>query len=367
MDYYETLGIGKTASKDEIKKAYKTLAKKWHPDLNPGNKEAEKKFKELNEAYAALSDEGKKANYDRYGSAGQQQGYSQGYGGGGFEGFQDADFGDLFGSFFDLGGGKRSGKGRDLKYECEISFMEACFGVSKQIPITKLDRCESCDGHGGTGQKTCSGCKGSGRMQKTFRTPFGVFAQQSTCTECGGMGKTIEKVCKECKGQGRVKNTKTVTVKIPPGVNEGNSLRVQGEGEAGTPGNRSGDLFVEIFVTPHDIFARKGDDIYIEFPISFSQAALGDSVTVPTIRGEVKMKVPSGTQSGTILRLKEEGVENVSGHGTGDELVRIQVKTPTKISAKQKELLEKLASENKEKLSVEKNWFEKFKEDFIGI
>ncbi|MDP3728883.1 MAG: molecular chaperone DnaJ [bacterium] len=363
MNYYETLGIGKTASKEEIKKAYKTLAKKYHPDLNPENKEAEKKFKELNEAYAALSDDTKRANFDRYGAAGE--GYSQSYGGG-FEDFQGADFGDLFGSFFDLGG-KHSGKGRDLKYECEISFMEACFGVSKQISITKLDRCKSCDGHGGTGQKTCSGCKGSGRMQKTFRTPFGVFAQQSTCTECRGLGKTIEKVCKECKGQGRLKNTKNITVKIPPGVNDGNSLRVQGEGEAGAAGNRAGDLFVEIFVTPHDIFARKADDIYVEFPISFSQAALGDTVTIPTIRGEVKMKVPAGTQSGTILRLKDEGVENVNGHGTGDELVRVQVKTPSKISAKQKELLEQLASENKEKLSVEKGWFEKFKEDFIGI
>ena len=362
-DYYNILGVNKTASKEEIKKAYKTLAKKWHPDLNPENKEAEQKFKEINEAYAALSDDNKKANYDRYGSADQQ--YSQGYGQG-FEGLQDADFGDLFGSFFDLGG-KRSGKGRDLKYECEISFIEACFGVSKQISVTKLDRCESCDGLGGTGQKTCASCKGSGRMQKNFRTPFGVFAQQSMCTECSGRGKTVEKVCKECKGQGRIKNTKNIKVKIPPGVNDGNSLRVQNEGEAGASGNRSGDLFVEIFVTPHDIFARKGDDIYVEFPISFSQAALGDTVAIPTIRGEVKMKVPAGTQSGTILRLKEEGVENVSGHGIGDELVRVQVKTPTKISAKEKELLEKLASENKEKFSIEKGWFEKFKEDFIGI
>lgn len=362
-DYYETLGVGKNASKDDIKKAYKTLAKKYHPDLNPGNKDAEHKFKEINEAYAILSDDTKKANFDRYGTA--ESGYSQGYGQG-FEGFQDADLGDMFGSFFDLGG-RRSGKGRDLKYELEISFMEACFGVEKKISVTKLDRCESCDGHGGSGEKSCSSCKGSGRMQKTFRTPFGVFAQTSTCTECSGRGKTVEKVCKECKGQARVKNTKTITVKVPAGVNDGNTLRVQGEGEAGGAGGRSGDLFVEIYVTPHDIFARKEDDIYIEFPISFSQAALGDTVTVPTIRGEVKMKVPAGTQSGTILRLKDEGVENVNGHGTGDALVRVQVKTPQKLSAKQKELLEKLAAENKEKLAVEKGWFEKFKEDFIGI
>lgn len=360
-DYYDILGISKTASKEDIKKAYKNLAKKYHPDLNPGNKEAEKKFKEINEAYATLSDDNKKTNFDRYGSS--AEGYSQG-----FEGFQQGeDFGDLFGSFFDLGGGRRSSKGRDLKYELELTFLEACFGVSKTITITKLDRCESCDGLGGTGEQSCTTCKGSGRMQKTFRTPFGVFAQQSTCTECMGRGKTVKNVCKECKGQGRIKNTKTVTVKVPAGIADGQSLRMQGEGEAGAPGTRAGDLFVEVYVTPHDIFIRKEDDIHIEFPISFSQAALGDTVSVPTIRGEVKMKIPSGTQSGTILRLKEEGVENVSGHGTGDQLVRVQVKTPTKISAKQKELLEKLASENKEKLSVEKGWFDKFKEDFIGI
>ena len=362
-DYYNTLGVHKTASSEDIKKAYKTLAKKYHPDLNPGNKEAEHKFKEINEAYSVLNDEGKKSNYDRYGTADQQQGYSQGFGQG-FEGFEQADFGDLFGSFF---GGGNARKGRDLKFELELTFLEACFGCDKQISVTKLDRCESCDGLGGSGEQKCATCKGQGRVQRTMRTPFGTFAQATTCPECLGRGKTLKNLCKECKGQARIKNTKKVTVKVPAGVIEGNNLRLQGEGEAGAPGQRSGDLFVEIYVTPHDIFARKEDDIYLEFPISFSQAALGDTVTVPTIRGEVKMKVPQGTQSGTMLRLKEEGVENVNGHGTGDQMVRIQVKTPQKISAKQKELLEKLAHENKEKLSVEKGWFEKFKEDFIGI
>ncbi len=223
MDYYEKLGVGKNASKEEIKKAYKTLAKKYHPDLNQGNKEAEKNFKEINEAYATLSDDNKKTNFDRYGSAGE--GYSQG-----FEGFQHGeDFGDIFGSFFDLGGGKRSGKGRDLKYELELTFIESCFGVSKTITLTKLDRCESCDGLGGTGEQSCITCKGSGRMQKTFRTPFGVFAQQSTCTDCLGRGKTVKNICKECKGQARIKNTKTVTVKIPAGIADGQSLRIQGE------------------------------------------------------------------------------------------------------------------------------------------
>ncbi|MSR85871.1 molecular chaperone DnaJ [Candidatus Woesearchaeota archaeon] len=357
-DYYERLGVQKNASEEEIKKAYKTLAKKYHPDLNPGNKEAEQKFKELNEAYSTLNDSTKRSNFDRYGSA--EQGRSQG-----FEGFgEGADFGDIFGSFF---GGGASRKGRDLKYEMELTFLEACFGVEKKISVTKLARCESCDGLGGTGEQKCTLCKGSGRIQRNMRTPFGTFAQASTCTTCMGMGKTVKTVCTQCKGQGRIKNTTTVTAKIPAGINDGNTLRMQGEGEAGAAGQRSGDLFVEVYVTPHDIFARKEDDIMVEFPISFSQAALGDSVQVPTIRGEVKMKVPPGTQSGTMLRLKNEGVENVNGQGTGDQLVRIQVKTPEKLSAKQKELLEKLALENKEKLSVQKGWFDTFKEDFIGI
>ncbi len=360
-DYYEILGLKKSATQDEIKKAFRNLARKYHPDLNPGNKDAEQKFKELNEAYSVLGDANKRSSFDRYGTADQQQ---QGFGQG-FEGFQGEDFSDLFGSFFGMGGGAR--KGRDLKYEMELTFLEACFGCEKKISVTKLDRCESCDGLGGTGEEKCSTCKGQGRVQKTMRTPFGTFAQASTCPHCLGRGKTVKHVCKTCKGQGRMKNTRTVTVKVPAGVADGNTLRMQGEGEAGAAGQRQGDLFVEMYVKSHDIFARKGDDILLEFPISFSQAALGDTVAVPTIRGEVKMKVPAGTQSGTLLRLKDEGVENINGHGLGDQLVRVLVKTPQKLSTKQKKLLEDLAEENKEKLAVEKGWFEKFKEDFIGI
>ena len=362
MDYYETLGVEKNASKEEIKKAYKTLAKKYHPDLNPGNKEAEQKFKELNEAYSALNDDSKRENYDRYGSAETNNNF-QGFNGQNFQGFED-----VFENFFDLGGrrGRGRNRGRDIKYEMEITFLEACFGVNKEINISKLDKCEKCKGLGGEGEENCKKCKGTGRIQKTFRTPFGVFAQTTMCDLCRGQGKTIKHICKECKGYGRVKNNKKITVKIPAGVFEGSTLRLTGEGEAGEVGARNGDLFVQIFVTSHEMFIRKEDDILVEVPISFSQAALGDSVKVPTIRGEVNLKVPAGIQSGTMLRLKGEGVENIHGHGVGDQLVRVQVRTPAKLSAKQKKLLEELSKESDEKLKIDKNWFEKFREDYFG-
>lgn len=358
-DYYQLLGVGRNATKEEVKKAYKTLAKKYHPDLNPSDKDAEKKFKEINEAYAVLSDDTKRGNYDRFGTA--EDHFARG---GGFEGF--GDFGDIFESFFDPGGGRRRAhRGRDLKMELEVSFMEACFGCSKQISVTKLDRCEGCDGMGGTGEQSCPACKGTGRLERSYRTPFGIFAQTSTCPQCRGMRTSIKHVCRECNGRGRVNSKKKTTVKVPAGVYDGTALRLTGEGEAGEFGTRNGDLFIEIFVTPHDIFARKESDIYIELPVSVSQAALGDTVAVPTIRGEVKMRIPSGTQSSTVLRLKGEGVEMMNGHGTGDQLVRIQVKTPEKLSMKQRKLFEDLAKESKETLTIEKGWFEKLKEEFL--
>ncbi len=357
-DYYETLGVKKDATKEEIKKAYKKLAKKYHPDLNKGK--SEDKFKEINEAYAALSDDQKRANYDRFGTADNQ--YSQGFGGfnQGFGGFSD-----IFESFFDMGGRRRARRGRDLRYEMEVTFHESCFGIKKKIKVSKLDRCEKCEGFGGTGEKSCESCNGQGRVQKNYRTPFGSISQSHTCSACSGSGKTVKEVCDECSGKGRVQKTKTIEVKVPAGIKDGQSLRLSGEGEAGSPGARSGDLFVEIFVTPHEIFERKGDDILLEFPISFSQAALGDKVEVPTIRDKVNMKIPAGTQSGTIMKLKEEGVKNVNGYGTGDQLVRVKVKTPKKLSAKQKKLFEDLAKENKEKLKIEKGFFEKLKEGFV--
>ena len=249
----------------------------------------------------------------------------------------------------------------------EIDFLEACFGCSKEINVSKYEKCDTCSGLGGSGEEICSTCKGSGIIQKSFRTPFGVFAQKAPCSSCRGLGRKIKNTCKECKGVGRIKKARKMNVKIPAGVFDGSTLKLSGEGEAGEFGRRSGDLYVEIYVKPHEIFARKEDDIYLEFPISISQAALGDVVKIPTIRGEVKMTVPSGIQSGTVMKLKEEGVDNVNGYSRGDQLVKIQVKTPQKLSAKQKKLLEEFALENKEKLKVDKNWFEKFKEDYFNF
>tara|TARA_Y100000310_G_scaffold328983_1_gene398065 strand:- start:4852 stop:5937 length:1086 start_codon:yes stop_codon:yes gene_type:complete len=357
-DYYDTLGVDKSASKEEIKKAYKKLAKKYHPDLNKDNPESEQKFKEVNEAYSALSDDNKRANYDRFGTADDQRhgGFGQGGFQGGFGGFSD-----IFEGFFDMGGRRRQRRGRDLKVEVEISFMDACFGKEKTVSVTKLDKCNVCHGKGGTGTKTCSTCNGSGQVTKAFRTPFGSIQQRATCSHCQGMGQTVEHPCKECNGSGKEKKNKKVKAKIPAGVHDGTTLRLTGEGEYDQV---PGDLFVEIFVTPHKYFERKGDDIYLEYPVSFSQATLGDKVEVPTIHGDVKMKIPAGTESGTIMRLKGKGVENIQGYGQGDQHVKVQLKTPQKLSKKQKDLFKQLAKENKEKLKIEKGFFEKLKDSF---
>jgi molecular chaperone DnaJ len=362
VDYYEILGVSKNASKEEIKKAYKNLAKKYHPDLNKDNPNATAKFKEINEAYSALSDDNKRSNYDRFGSTESGQGYSHG-----FEGFQQGGFSDIFESFFGgsfggSGGQRRRRRGQDLKAELDISFNEACFGTEKKIKVSRLENCESCEGIGGKGEKSCTTCQGSGQVRKSYRTPFGVVAQSGVCSQCGGFGKIVETSCDDCSGHGRVKNSRTITVKVPKGVSDGVTLRLTGEGEAGEPHAPSGDLYVEIYVKPHEVFERKGDDIYLDYPVSFSQAALGDKVKIPTIRDKVSMKIPSGIQSGTILRLRDEGVDNVNGRGTGDQLVRIHVKTPSKVNSKMKKLFKDLADENKEKLKIEKGFFEKLRE-----
>ncbi|MBT3985009.1 molecular chaperone DnaJ [archaeon] len=356
-DYYEKLGVKKDASKEEIKKAYKNLAKKYHPDLNKDKPEAEKKFKEINEAYSALSDENKRANYDRFGETGEQfSGFNQ-------QGFQNFDFGDIFDSFF--GGGQRGPmkrRGRNLKTELELNFKDAIFGIEKEIKITKYDKCDKCKGEGGKGKISCPECAGTGRVKKSYRTPFGTFAQSSTCPRCHGAGEAVEHICDKCDGTGKESVTKKVKVKVPAGVDDGTTLRLSSEGEFGEAGY--GDLFVELFVKPDDIFDRKGDDIYLELPVSFSQAALGDEVKVPTVRGKVKMKIPSGVQSGTMMRLKGEGVENLNGYGTGDQHVKIQIVTPKKLNKTQKELFKRLAKENKEELKIKKGLFERLKENF---
>ena len=364
-DYYKTLGIEKSASKEEIKKAYRKFAKKYHPDINKdtGSKE---KMQDINEAYSILSDETKRSNYDRFGDAGEAfaGGHGNFTGEEIFEGFEDI-FSNFFGGNI-FGGRRRRGprRGADLKYELDIDFEEAVFGVKKKITVTKHDSCKSCKGTGAEDGElnNCETCQGRGAIRKQFRTPFGVMAQTTTCPECRGLGKIAKKECKECRGKGRVKKTKTITVTIPEGVDTGSVLRLSGEGEAGEVGAPSGDLYVEIHSKPHKIFEREGEDIYLEYPLSFSQVALGDEVKVPTLHGEVKMKIPSGTQSHTVFRLKNKGVPRTHGYGQGDQHVRVVVKTPEKLNKKQKQLFKDLAKENKEKLQIEKDFFTKVRD-----
>ncbi len=361
-DYYKILGLSRNASKEEIKKAYKKLAKKYHPDLN---KEADSanKFKEINEAYSVLSDENKKAQYDQFGSTGQQ--YS------GFDGFsgsyQDFDFTDIFESFFGSSRRRRGPRrGADMQAEVELEFEEAAFGTEKKVTITKHSKCQDCDGTGAKDKEfiICESCGGQGRIRRQLRTPFGVMMQTSTCPKCHGYGKEPKDYCRTCQGTGRIKETKKIKVTIPPGVDNGTTLRISGEGEAGEKSAQPGDLYVAIFVKPHKIFEREGYDLYLEYPITFSQAALGDEIEVPTLRKKVKMKVPAGTQSHTLFKLKGKGIQHLDSNHYGDLLIRIIVKTPTRLNKTSKDLLKKLAKENKQHLKIEKGFFERLKDSF---
>ncbi len=364
-DYYRILGVDKNASKEDIKKAYKILAKKHHPDLNKESGSAEK-FKEINEAYSALSDDTKRSNYDRFGDSGEQ--YS------GFQGgnFNDEMFNDMFDNFFEgsIFGGQKRGrrKGADLKYEMEIAFEEAAFGTKKKIDITKLGKCDKCGGTGAEDGKVtaCDACSGAGHIRQQFRTPFGMIQQSVVCGRCRGSGKMAKSACKECGGKGRKKVSRSITISIPAGVDNGSTLRVSGEGEAGEQGGSEGDLYVEVYVKPHPIFEREGNDITLELPISFAQAALGDEVKVPTLEGDVTMKVPAGTQSHSLFRLKAKGIPYLDGYGRGDEIVRLIVKTPKSLSQKQKKLLHEFAEDNKESLKIEKGFFDKVRDALIS-
>jgi len=369
-DYYDILGINKSASKDEIKKAYKKLALKYHPDRNSG-KDAEEKFKEISEAYAVLSDDSKRQQYDTFGHAGFDQRYTQ------EDIFRGADFNDIFEDlfgessnifdmFFGRGfGGKRQRKGNDLQYNLSIEFEEAVFGATKEIIINKDVKCEHCNGTGAEhGElKQCDVCHGSGLQRRTQRTPFGIFQTQTTCRNCNGEGEVAKKACIHCNGYGIEKKSKEIKIKIPKGINEGQFLRIKGEGQHIKNGI-SGDLFVVINIKPHKFFTREENNVYMEFPISFSQAALGDEIKVPTLYGEVKMKIPSGTQSHTLFRLKGKGIEDVNDNSVGDQYVRIILKTPSKLNKKQKELFDELSKENKEKLKIEKSLLDKVKDVF---
>ncbi len=367
-DYYSTLGLKKGATIDEIKKAYKQLAKKYHPDVS-ADPDAEKKFKEIVEAYQILSDPEKKENYDNYGDSYKNfEGFNQqGFGHGGM----DFDFEDIFNQFtggggFDFsdlfGGGQRRSTRRDpgtnLKYNLTITFEEAANGVEKEISFERISQCKSCGGSGAKNKrmKTCSTCNGKGRIIKQQRTPFGIFQSQSTCPHCKGSGQVAENICENCDGQGLITKKEKINLKIPAGINTGNHLRVEGKGHAGRDGE--GDLYVVIFVENHEIFKRDDYDIYTEIPISFTESALGAKIEVPTLSGKAELKIPAGTQTGTIFRLKNKGIKNLNSSNFGDEYVKVIIETPKKLSKKQKELFASLAKEE-ESAKKRKGLFEK--------
>lgn len=374
-DYYEVLGIKKGASESEIKSAFRKKAMQYHPDKNPGDKEAEEKFKEVNEAYSILSDPDKKDKYDRFGHAGvdPNAGFGGGAGGfgGGFGGFEDI-FGDLFGGGF--GGGfsqtRRNGprKGQDLQKSVGISFEEAAFGVKKEIKLTKYVACEECGGSGaekGSSKTTCPTCNGTGQVQSVQRTPFGQFATSRPCDHCGGTGQVIEKPCPKCSGAGKVRKTVTIAVDIPAGVDNDSVITIRGQGEPGSNGGPNGDLYLVMNVAPHKLFKRKGNDLWIEMPITFTQAALGDELVVPTLSEKVQYKIPAGTQPETVFRLKGKGIKNLRTGKPGDLYVKVNLEVPTKLSAKQKKQIAELGeSLNQESYTKKKSFAETMKELF---
>ena len=356
-DYYEVLGVSKDADAKEIKKAYRKLAMKYHPDKNPGDKEAEEKFKEINEAYEVLSDETKRRNYDQFGHEGvngQGFGGAGGFGGQGFGGFDDI-FGDIFGDMFGGGfsGGSRQRRrgperGADIKQRVNISFEEAAFGKKVQVKINRSEECDQCHGSGakpGTSKNTCPTCHGSGQVQSVQRTPFGNIASTRTCSTCNGEGEVIDSPCSKCHGKGSIRKTKTIEVDIPAGIDNGQMIKLGGQGELGTRGGPRGDLYIEVNVQSHPLFTRDGYDVYLEMPITFAQATLGDKIQVPTLDGKVEYEVPEGTQTGTVFRLKGKGIPKLKSNVRGDQYVKVTVEIPKKLNEKQKELVREFAKE----------------------
>lgn len=378
-DYYEVLGLTKGASDDEIKKAFRKMAMKYHPDKNPGDKEAEEKFKEVNEAYGVLSDPDKKSKYDRFGHAGvdPSAGFGGGAGGfGGFGGFEDIfdmfTGGGGFGGFGGFGGQQRRNngprKGADLQKAISITFEEAAFGCKKEIEISKFVKCGTCNGEGtkpGTSKKTCPVCNGSGQVSSVQRTPFGQFQSVTQCGNCGGTGQINESPCDDCKGTGKVRKSVKIAVDIPAGVDNESVIPIRGQGEPGTNGGPNGDLYIVLSVKPHKVFKRSGSDLYLEIPISFDQAALGADITVPTLEGKVSYKVPAGTQPGTTFRLKGKGVKNLRTDKMGDLYVKVNLEVPTKLNHKQKKAIEEMGKTVTEDCYQKKSGFaEKLKDLF---
>ena len=373
-DYYEVLGVQKGASEEEIKKAYKKMARKYQPDLNPGDKDAEEKFKEVNEAYEVLSDSEKKARYDQFGFAGVDPNFGAGGGGyGGGAGFDFGDLGDIFGSFF--GGGFGGGqtrrnpnapqRGESIRMNLTISFEEAAFGCEKELELDRYESCETCHGSGaapGTSPETCPDCGGSGVVQTRRQTPMGVFASTAPCSRCGGRGKIIKEPCKDCRGSGMVRRRRKIQASVPAGIDNGQTISIRGQGHAGKNGGPAGDLLVTITVRPHELFRREGTSVLCEAPITFPQAVLGAELEIPTIDGKVKYDIPEGTQSGTTFRLKGKGIPALNGRGRGDQYVTVYIETPRNLNREQKEALKKFAEAVGENNYEErKSFFRKFK------
>ena len=352
-DYYEVLGIQKGASEDEIKKAYKKLARKYHPDMNPGDKEAEEKFKEVNEANEVLSDPEKKARYDQFGFAGVDPNYGAGAGGGAYGGgFDFGDLGDIFGSFFGGGfGGQRRNpnapqRGESIRASVSIDFTEAAFGCEKEVTLERSEQCATCGGNGcapGTTPEICPDCRGSGTVQTRRQTPMGVFASTSPCRKCGGTGRIIHQPCPDCRGSGAVRKRRTIKISIPAGIDHGQTISLRGQGNAGKNGGPAGDLLITVMVRPHELFRRDGTDVFCEAPITFTQAVLGAELEIPTIDGKVKYSIPEGTQTGTVFRLKGKGIPVLNGRGRGDQYVTVTIETPRNLNREQKDALRKFS------------------------
>ena len=369
-DYYEVLGVDKGADDATIKRAYRSLAKKYHPDVNPGDKTAEEKFKEVNEAYQVLSNPQKRAQYDQFGHDGPQAsgfGDFSGFGGGGFGGFEDI-FSSVFGGGF--GGGRPNGpmRGDDLRYDLTISFEEAAMGCEKDINLVRDEECPECNGTGakpGSKVDTCPTCHGSGQERVVTNTPFGRIQNVRTCSRCGGSGKIITEPCAKCHGRGKVRVSKRRTVKVPAGIDNGQVLTIRGQGGLGERGGPAGDLQIVINVKPHKLFKRRDDDLYIEMPLTFTQAALGAELDVPTLTKPVKHKFPEGTQPGQVFRLKGQGVQHLRGNGQGDLYVTAVVEIPKKLTNQQKELLRQFdGTASNSQYEKKKSFFDKLKDAF---
>lgn len=373
-DYYEVLGVERSASQEEIKKAFRKLARKYHPDMNRDDPSAEEKFKEINEAYEVLGDPDKRSQYDRFGHAAQGSewgpGTSESWDFGGFGSF-DSIFDMFFGGGFGGTRAARTGpeRGRDIRYDLEITLEEAASGLEREIPLRRLETCDTCSGTGakpGTDRTTCSMCGGTGQISETRSTVFGTRTSITVCSRCQGQGTIITDPCPTCRGQGRIPKTRKIKVKVPAGVDNGIRMRVQGEGEAGVRGGPPGDVYVYITVKPHSVFTRHGNDLICEVPLSVFQAALGAEIEVPSIDGTAELRIVEGTQTGTSFRLRGKGMPDVRGRGRGDQYVKVKVITPTRLSEKEKELLRELAKlrgeDPAQEKSESKNFFEKVRE-----